>query len=265
MRLNLSCLCFALALICGQAFAQPKGYVIHAVISRGSEEGKEAKPTSEVTYISGERLRYEVGDVVVIVNTKSDEVVVASRSRREYAVVNLERLRRFAENMRKALNEQLERLEERMKEAKPEEKQKLMQALAMLTFVNQRFNSVVVKEGGTDKIAGYKCKHFQVFGDGSLVGEFWFCDALKVAVDVNKLMDVAFALTPVPMMVRQVYEAVMKKAVGLPMKQELYKPVRIRRTVTSVEVKPVRESLFAPPKDYKKVEFEKAVSSPSVK
>lgn|GEM_PF-1532734 len=261
MRGSLLCLQFALMLACAQAFAQPKGYVIHAEVSGGSDGSKEVKPMSEVTYISGERLRYELRDVIVIANTKSGEVVIISQSRREYTVVNLERLLQLSENMRKALDEQLKKLEERMKEAKPEEKQKLMQALAMLAFMNQMFKSVVVKDGGMDRIAGYVCKRLQVFGDGSLVAELWFCEALKVAVDVNKLMSIAFALTPVPAMVRQIYEAVVGKAVGLPMRQELYKPVRMRRIVKKVEVKPLKESLFAPPKDYTKVDFEKVIPS----
>ncbi|MCS7253260.1 MAG: DUF4412 domain-containing protein [Armatimonadota bacterium] len=249
----------ALTILCAKAIAQPKGYVVHATISGGFEPGKEAKPVYEVTYISGEKLRYEFRDLVVIADTKRDEVTVISQSRREYAIVKLERLRQIAEGMRRALEEQLRKLEERMKEAKPEEKQKLIQLLAMLAFLNQRFKSVVVKEAGMDKIAGYMCKRFQALGDGDLVAEFWFCEALKVMVNIKELMDVAFALTPVPAMVRQVYEAITERVSGLPMRQELYKPVRITRTVTKVESKPLKESLFAPPKDYAKVDFEKFI------
>jgi hypothetical protein len=251
---------FFLLVALTEALAQD--YVVHAVITRG---GKEEKPSSEVSYFKGEKLRYELGDIVVVVNTKRNEAMLISNSRREYTVVKIERLQQLADGWRKKLEEQLKALEEQVKKAKPEEKQKMMQALMMLSFLNQRFKSVKVEEGGFDEIAGYKSKGFRVYGDGKLVAELWFCDSLKVGVDVNKLIDVAFSITLTPTMVRQVYEAVVKRANGLPMRQELYVPMRISRKVTKVEKRALPESLFEPPKGFTKVEFEKLGQSAIVK
>lgn len=252
-------LCTA-ALICSAALALENGYVIHATVSSNPERGKEASVTPETTYISGKRLRYEIRDAVVIVDTKHDEVILVSNARRQYTIIKLERLRQISEGMRKMLEEQLKKLEEQMKDAKPEEKQKLTHALAMLIFINQRFKSVSVKDVGLERVAGYFCRRLQVFGDDKLAAEFWLCGGLKVEVDIDKLMDVALSMTVVPTMVRQMHEAVFGKARGVPLRQELYLPLRMSRKVTKVEVKRLRDELFAPPKGYEKVEFKQLES-----
>ncbi|MFA4015098.1 MAG: hypothetical protein RUDDFDWM_000171 [Candidatus Fervidibacterota bacterium] len=252
----------AFVLLVALTEAHTADYVVHAVVTRG---GKEEKPTNEVTYFKNEKLRYELGNIVIIADTKRNEVMLISNSRREYTVVKIERLQQLADGWRKKLEEQLKALEEQMKEAKPEEKQKMMQVLMMLSFLNQRFKSVSVEEGGVDKIAGYRSKRFCVHGDGKLVAELWFCDALKIGVDVNKLIDIVFSITPTPLMVRQVYEAVVKKASGLPMRQELYVPMRMSRRVTKVEKRTLPGSLFEPPKGFTKVDFEKLIQSAIVK
>lgn len=241
------------------------GYVIRARISYpqfGAGSGsKGVNYLIETTYMQGKRMRSEVGDGIIIVDTARKRVLIISRKQREYAVTTFDELRKTAQQRRKALEERINALQAQLKNATPQQRQQMQRILFMFMLVNQRFRKVNVKVAGTSTVAGYKCQKYEVYGDNQLAAELWFCPRIKPALSGRELIDIVLTLTIMPACVKQIYDAVYDKAVGLPMKQVLYRPIRMARVVTKVEKRKLPEELFRAPKGFKKVPLNRVLSS----
>ncbi|MEW6440219.1 MAG: DUF4412 domain-containing protein [bacterium] len=268
--LFLSCLCFCLlAALCLPAPQETlAGMIIHEqTVFSGmpTPAGPQAAPPrthSSVLYLQGKKLRSET-EKVFIVDFEAGKLLALTPEEKTYSEIGLDQLREAQKQAMQwigSLREQMKKNLETMPPEKRAEMQKKIDMFPQDLGEQKKPSKITVRATGKEeKINGFPCKEYEILEDDQKTAVYWLTQAVSSKpFDVYQTEMGKWMGETAPLAGQRLQEWQHVRDKGFPIRIERIKPV-LGKLLMSWEVKKVEEeslseSLFVPPKEYKRTE-----------
>jgi hypothetical protein len=224
----------------------------------------EATRTSEsTTYLQGKKIRTETEGRIWVLDFEKGLLITINTAAKTYTEISLNDLREAQKQAIEWMETLRAQMEERMKAMPPEQKaamQKKLDYMPQGMFRSEESAKITVKATGEKKkINGYSCEAYDVYEDGELATRYWLASSISSEdfdVYQKELSKWLEGIGPIGVNRLQEWDHIRGK--GFPIKVKRLKPIAgkmaFNREILKIEKKSLSESLFQPPKDYKRTE-----------
>jgi hypothetical protein len=215
------------------------------------------------TYLQGKKTRTETEGRIWVLDFDKGMLITINRSAKTYSEMSLKDLREAQKRAIEWMNTLRAQMEEKMKTMPPESReamQKKLDSLPQAMFGEETPAKISVKPTGEKKtVNGFACEAYEVFEDGDLTTRYWLTPSVSTKdfdeyqKELSKWLE---GMGPLGANRLREWEHIRDK--GFPIKVTRVKPIAgkmsFNREILKVEEKSLSQSLFQPPKDYKRTE-----------
>jgi hypothetical protein len=226
--------------------------------------GPEGSQTREsTTYLQGKKIRTETEGRIWVLDFEKGLLVTINTAAKTYTEISLNDLREAQKQAMQWMETLRAQMEEKMKSMPPEQKaamQKKLDYMPQGMLRDEKPAKITVKATGEKKkINGYSCEAYDVYEDGDPTTRYWLASSISTEdfdlyqKELSKWLE---GIGPIGVNRLQEWDHIQGK--GFPIKVMRLKPitgkVAFNREILKIEEKSLSESLFQPPKDYKRTE-----------
>lgn len=215
------------------------------------------------TYLQGKRIRTETEGHVWVLDFEKGLLMTINPTDKTYMEMSLKDLKEKQKEAMEWMSGLRAQMEENMKTMSPESKaamQKKLDALPAGMFGEEAPAKITVKATGKkETINGFACTEYEVYENGDLTTRYWLAPSVSTkAFDAyqKELSEWLEGMGPLGANRLREWEHIRDQ--GFPIKVTQVKPsagkISFDREVLGVEEKSLDESLFQPPKDFKRIE-----------
>ena len=221
------------------------------------------KSRESTTYLQGKRIRTETEGRIWVLDFEKGMLITINPTDKTYTEMSLKDLKEAQKQAMEWMSDLRAQMEEKMKTMPPESKaamQKKLDALPAGMFGEEKPAKITVKATGKkETINGFACKEYEVYEDGDLTTQYWLAPSVSTkAFDAYQKELSQWLEGMGPLGANRLREWEHIRDHGFPIKVTRVKPsagkVSFDREILGVEEKSLDESLFQPPKDYKRTE-----------
>lgn len=252
--------------------AEPSAVFAGMVLSEKTEliggppvQGREAGTQERLstTYLQGKKIRTETAERVWVMDFDKGLLITIHPSAKTYSEMSLKDLKEAQEQAMQRMSRLRVQMEEKMKSMPPEQREALRRQLDVWPqgiSAEENPAKITVKPAGEQKtINGFACTAYEVYEDGDLATRYWLAPSVSTeAFDTyqQELSEWLGGAGPLGANRLKEWEHIRDK--GFPIRVTRVKPiagkVTFRREILKLEEKSLSESLFEPPKDYKRTD-----------
>jgi hypothetical protein len=232
----------------------------------GGMKGQGAADTrtrESTTYLQGKKIRTETEGRIWVLDFDKGVLLTINPSAKTYTEMTLQDLKMAQKQAMEWMASLRAQMEEQMKTMPPEQQEvmrKKLESFPKGLSEEEKPAKITLKATAERKeINGFACQAYDVFEDGERTTRFWLTSSVSTEAfdtyqeELNKWLEGMG-----PLGANRLREWVHIRGKGFPIKVERLRPiagkVAFNREILKVEEKSLSESLFQPPKDFKRAE-----------
>lgn len=222
-----------------------------------------ARTRASTTYLEGKKIRTETEGHVWVMDFEKGLLITINPAAKTYTEMGLKDLKEAQKQAMQWMATLRQQMEEKMKDMPPEQKETMRKRLDSLPqgMAGEEKPAKITVKPTTEKetINGFACKAYDVYEGDELTTRYWLTSSVSTEVfdtyqeELKKWLE---GMGPLGASRLQEWEYIRGK--GFPIKVTRMKPIAgkaaFNREILKVEEKSLSESLFQPPKDYKRTE-----------
>lgn len=237
-----------------------------SLVGAPSVQGQTAasqKTRESTTYLQGKRIRTETEGHIWVLDFEKGMLITINPTAKTYTEMSLKDLKEAQKQAMEWMSGLRAQMEEKMKTMPPESKaamQKKLDSIPAEMFGEEKPAKITVKATGKkETINGFACNEYEVYEDGNLATQYWLAPSVSTKAFDEYQKELSEWLEGMgPLGANRLREWEHIRDHGFPIKVTRVKPivgkVSFDREILGVEEKSLDDSIFQPPKDYKRTE-----------
>lgn len=237
-------------------------YLVEAAAVQGQTAASQRFRES-TTYLRGKRIRTESEGRVWVLDFERGVLITINPTDKTYTEMSLSDLKEAQKRAMAWMKDLRAQMVEKMKTMSPEAKaamQKKLDSIPAGMFEEEKPVKITVKASGKkEAINSFACEEYEVYEDGDLATRYWLAPSVSTeAFDAYQKELSRWLEGMGPLAANRLREWEYIREHGFPIKVTRVKPsagkVSFDREILGAEEKSLDESIFLPPKDYKRAE-----------